>query len=191
MSSSAPRQFPMSRRTAIQIAAVGLAAAILPSLTVSAANADEVLFDIADDTTVGDVLRALHPEHWATIDPCVQRVLNEAPYGFDCSNSISRVSGSVTLRATDGVGSSYFEGTYRANEVCPMVACYVTYSKNGAVLFDRGPVTAEYTSWVSISGNTTTLSPGTYRAVITGYPIQPPPGGSIEYSQRAVTVTIH
>lgn len=191
MSVSSNRFGSLSRRDVLKVAAAGVLAGVLTPVMPSLADeAEEVLYRVTDDTTIGDVLRALEPEHWAQIHPDVQAVLNEAPMDLEASGPQARVGGYVTLKASDGILSSQYYGSYKANEVCPMVACLVTYSKNGNIVASSDTMTNEYDVWVSVSGQFQ-LSPGTYRAVITGYPMQPPPGGTIEYAQTSRTVTVH
>lgn len=182
----------LSRREAVKLGVLGgsvlLATLVAPS---KPANATETpLLRLTDDLTIGEMIRALYPDHWAQVDPEVQQMLLQAPMSDQAPLVQPRVGGSAHVTATDGFGSSQYDGYYYADEVCPTVACSVTYSRGGYIYASRGPVTENYTRWVSMSG---AVSPdaGTYNVVLTSYPMQPPPGGTIEYKQAFDTATIY
>ena len=94
MNVSSNRFGSLSRRDALKVAAAGVLAGVLTPVMPSLADeAEEVLYRVTDDTTIGDVLRALEPEHWAQIHPDVQAVLDAAPMDLEASGPQARVGG--------------------------------------------------------------------------------------------------
>lgn len=186
----------LSRRDMIKVTAAGLAlltASIVPAVAIAEEESSqaEPIFHVDENTSIGDYVRTLHPDIWEQIHPDIKAVLNTEQMRLEAPSGIStRVSGSAYISATDGFSYSTYDGSYMANELCPMVACSVTYSRGGYIYYESPTKTREQSRWCSISG-AAHASAGTYNVVITGYPIQPPPGGSVEFSQAFDTATIY
>lgn len=185
-----------SRREMIKVTAAGLAlvmAAVVPTVSIAEEPGlqTEPIFYVDENTSVGDYIRALHPETWEQVHPDVKAMLDAEPMRLEAPSIVpARVGGYAYVNASDGFSYSTYDGAYNADETCPMLACSVTYSKGGAVYYESPTVTRSYTTWCPISG-AAHIASGTYNVVITGYPIQPPPGGTVQFAQGFDTATIY
>ena len=196
-----PHGLRLSRRELLRAGALAgttLFGAAALSMAPSVGVADEgnpdggdlVCIPITDDLTIGAFTRMTDPEHWASLHPDVQAMLDAAPLfgGENSPVTVGGVGGYTWVNPNSGQGSSFYSAGFTSNVSCPGLAVQVTYSLGGYIYYRNSFSGAGFS--VSGSGTVSGVPTGTYSVVATGYPTQPPTGYDVTYYQGFGSATI-